>query len=62
MHESVHERTEAGKAARAATPRFSHAALALDGQRDPLGLLPAQDRSRIEELVPLPHERMRASP
>jgi uncharacterized protein (DUF2252 family) len=62
MHESVHERTEAGKAARAATPRSSHTALALDGERDPLELLAAQDSSRIEELVPLRRERMRASP
>jgi uncharacterized protein (DUF2252 family) len=62
MHASIRERAQTGKAARAQTPRSSQATLDLSAQRDPLGLLAAQDRSRLAELVPLRYERMRASP
>ncbi len=50
-----------GEAARRRTPRRSLATLGV-GPRDPLGILEAQNRTRIPELVPLRRERMAASP
>jgi uncharacterized protein (DUF2252 family) len=56
------ERAAEGKAARSKTPRSSHAALDLADDRDALGLLEAQARSRVAELVPIRYGRMLASP
>ncbi|GGM59915.1 DUF2252 domain-containing protein [Microbacterium saperdae] len=50
-----------GIAARKRTPRRALAELA-GGTRDPLGILTAQNRDRIPELVPLRAERMAVSP
>lgn len=52
---------ERGVAARKRTPRRSLAEHAA-GSRDPLGILDAQNRSRLQDLVPLRAERMSASP
>ncbi|MFT3797701.1 DUF2252 domain-containing protein [Microbacterium sp.] len=52
---------EAGRAARAAAPRRALAELPTGG-RDPLGILDAQNATRVPELVPLRVERMAASP
>ena len=50
-----------GETARRRTPRRELAVLG-SGPRDPLGILDAQNRARIPELVPLRTERMSASP
>lgn len=56
-------RREAGRAARAQTPRRSHARWETPPARtDPLELLEEQARSRVPELVPVRYERMRTSP
>jgi hypothetical protein len=54
-------RVREGKTARGACPRSAHAELTV-GSRDPLAILARQDRSRLQELVPLRYERMAASP
>jgi len=54
-------RREHGRAARAATPRRALAEVTI-AARDPLGILAAQDATRVPELVPLRAERMSASP
>jgi uncharacterized protein (DUF2252 family) len=51
----------AGKALRSSRPRRGLAAL-IPGTRDPLGILEAQNSSRVPELIPLRDERMAASP
>ena len=51
-----------GEAARIETPLQAHAHLVLPADRDPLGLLHAQDESREPELLPLRYQRMSASP
>ena len=56
------ERAAAGKAARSAAPRSSHAAWEPPPGRDPLAILAAQERTRVPELVPIRHGRMAASP
>jgi uncharacterized protein (DUF2252 family) len=56
------KRAAEGKAARSKAPRSSHAALDLAGDRDALGLLEAQARSRVGDLVPIRYGRMLASP
>jgi len=61
--QSPEERTAAGKAARAATPRSSHAEWAPAADRpDPVELLEAQATTRVGQLVPLRYGRMLASP
>lgn len=50
-----------GESTRKRTPRRALAALGT-GPRDPLGILEAQNRDRIPELVPLRAERMSVSP
>lgn len=55
------ELLSAGADARKRTPRRALAALST-APRDPLGILEAQNRSRIPDLVPLRAERMSASP
>lgn len=62
-HLTVHERMELGKAARARLPRSSHAGWSPPSDRpDPMGLLEAQAKTRIPELVPIRYGRMLASP
>ncbi|MCJ2081894.1 DUF2252 domain-containing protein [Methylobacterium sp. J-090] len=56
------ERRAAGKRLREAVPRESHAAWQPAEGRDPLAILRAGDSGRLIELIPLRHERMRASP
>jgi len=55
------ERGRRGRAVRVATPRRTLAQLTT-APRDPLGILAAQDASRVPELVPLRAQRMSASP
>jgi uncharacterized protein (DUF2252 family) len=62
-HETVAERAERGKAARAKTPRSAHAGFEPGADRpDPLDLLEAQARTRVPELVPIRYGRMLVSP
>jgi len=57
------DRAAAGRAARARTPRRSHAEWApATGRPDPVELLRAQERTRVSDLVPIRHERMLVSP
>ncbi|MBN9529166.1 MAG: DUF2252 domain-containing protein [Alphaproteobacteria bacterium] len=52
-----------GKAARAACPRSSHAALGVRPEkRDPVALIEQSNRDRLENLVPMRHTRMMESP
>jgi uncharacterized protein (DUF2252 family) len=55
------ERAEAGKAARKRIPRTSHAAFEPAPGRDPMAILAAQEEDRLQDLVPLRHERMAES-
>ena len=60
---SVEERITRGRAARARTPRSSHAAFEPAADRaDPVDLLESQSASRVPELVPIRYGRMLASP
>ncbi len=62
-HQTVAERAESGKAARAATPRSQHASFEPGGDRpDPIALLEAQAQTRVPELVPIRYGRMLVSP
>jgi uncharacterized protein (DUF2252 family) len=54
-------RGAAGKAARKQVPRASHAAFEPAAGRDPLAILAAQEEDRLQDLVPLRHERMAES-
>lgn len=54
-------RAGAGKAARTAVPRSSHAAFEPAAGRDPIAILAAQEEDRLHSLVALRHERMSAS-
>ncbi|MDQ4213868.1 DUF2252 domain-containing protein [Microbacterium capsulatum] len=55
------EGLDAGRTARARTPRAALAEITTKG-RDPLGILDRQNRSRLADLIPLRTERMAASP
>jgi len=55
------DRGEAGKAARKRVPRVSHAGFEPAADRDPIAILAAQEEDRLQELVPLRHERMAES-
>lgn len=55
------ERAQAGRAARAATPRSALADVGPEDGRDPLALIERQAACRVAELVPLRHARMSAS-
>jgi uncharacterized protein (DUF2252 family) len=57
----VHSR-QAGRDARRALPRASHASVALDGRPDPVDLLIEQGATRVPELVPIRYGRMLVSP
>jgi uncharacterized protein (DUF2252 family) len=62
-HPSVAERVARGKAARAKTPRDSHAVFAPPPHRaDPLEVLERQASTRVPELVPIRYGRMLVSP
>ena len=54
-------RAAEGKSARKRVPRVSHAAFAPAPGRDPIAILAAQEEDRLQELVPLRHERMAES-
>jgi len=57
------ERAAAGKAARSAAPRSSHASWEPGpGRGDPIALLERQAASRVPELVPIRYGRMAVSP
>src|SRR5919198_553720 len=63
QHLSPGERAELGKAARAETPRSSHAEWTPPSDRpDPIDLLEEQAATRVPELVPIRYGRMAASP
>jgi len=55
------DRAEAGKAARKRVPRVSHASFELRKDRDPIAILSKQEEDRLQELVPLRHQRMAES-
>jgi uncharacterized protein (DUF2252 family) len=60
--QSKADRAAAGKAARAAAPRSSHASFQAPADRhDPVALLEADEHSRVQELLPIRHGRMQAS-
>ena len=60
---TVEQRVAAGRTARTATPRSSHAAWTPSPARvDPITMLQEQDASRVTELVPIRHARMLKSP
>jgi uncharacterized protein (DUF2252 family) len=57
------ERAAVGKAARAEAPRSSHAGFRAPADRqDPVALLEEEERTRLQELLPIRHGRMLASP
>ena len=59
---AVSERAASGRAVRSECPRSSHSALTIADDRDPIGLLEAQDGTRVPELVPIRYGRMSVSP
>lgn len=60
---AIQERLAEGRAERAAVPLDAHAEWAVPGDRpDPVGVLEAQDATRVPELVPIRHGRMIVSP
>ncbi len=58
---SPEERAAEGKAARRRVSRATHATVELAPGRDPIAILAAQEQDRLQELVPLRHERMAES-
>ena len=56
------ERAESGRAVRSVVPRASLGDWTPAPDRDPLGVLSAQDKVRDQDLVPLRHSRMGVSP
>jgi uncharacterized protein (DUF2252 family) len=60
-HVTEAERVASGRAARAATPRTSHAVLQIADGRDPVAILEEQATSRVPELVPIRYGRMLVS-
>jgi uncharacterized protein (DUF2252 family) len=63
IHPTVEQRTAAGRAARAITPRRSHASWDPPATRaDPIAILESQALSRVEELLPIRYARMLTSP
>jgi uncharacterized protein (DUF2252 family) len=60
---TIKERQAAGKAMRGKVPRNSHAELPKNPARpDPVAILEAQNRTRVQKLVPVRYARMLASP
>src|SRR3974377_226195 len=61
-YSTLAERIEIGKAARATLPRPRHGEWAPAWDRtDPLTILEEQERTRVQELLPIRHGRMAAS-
>ncbi|MGY1738183.1 DUF2252 domain-containing protein [Geodermatophilus sp. SYSU D00684] len=60
-HRTPRERAQLGKAARRTLPLDEHEGLPRDPV-DVVGLLQAEDRARVPELLPIRYERMLASP
>jgi uncharacterized protein (DUF2252 family) len=56
------ERYDHGVRLRRKTPREKHADLLGPGDRDPVAILAAGDRTRVPALIPVRYERMLASP
>ncbi|MBX3314092.1 MAG: DUF2252 domain-containing protein [Actinobacteria bacterium] len=60
---AIRDRLAAGRAEREAVPLEAHAEVdAGPGRPDPVELLTDQDATRLQELVPIRHGRMRATP
>ena len=60
---TANERTERGRAARAAVSRSAHGEFTPDPARpDPVALLGAEDATRVPELLPIRYGRMAVSP
>jgi uncharacterized protein (DUF2252 family) len=59
---TVAERKAAGREARRATPRSSHAEWDRTGDVDPVAIVLGEDAGRVPELVPIRHARMGLSP
>jgi len=55
------QRQVEGRAERKRVPRSSHAAFEPAADRDPIGMLEAQEADRLPELIPLRHARMAES-
>ena len=62
IHRTREERAAEGKAARQRASLKSHRWFEPEDGRDPVGLLLAQAKSRVPELVPIRHGRMLVSP
>ncbi|WP_449282074.1 DUF2252 domain-containing protein [Leucobacter sp.] len=60
--ESASDGLAAGRRLRSRLPRRSQAELPVAADRDPLGILAEQNRTRLQHLVPLRTERMSLSP
>ncbi len=61
--DKINMRVQRGFDLRTAVPLEAHAELGpIEGRPDPVGLLVAQDEHRLDHLVPIRHERMRATP
>jgi uncharacterized protein (DUF2252 family) len=58
LHFSAAERAARGRAARAETPRSSHADFSVVPGRDPVAILDAESPQRVQELVPIRYGRM----
>ena len=57
------DRYDAGRSQRDSVPLESHAEMVADADRvDPLEILAQQDKSRLEELIPLRYGRMSRTP
>src|SRR5437899_6533277 len=61
-HPTLEQRDQAGRAARSRSRRTSQAQLVLPAERDPVAQIVQEDAGRVEELVPIRHFRMLASP
>jgi uncharacterized protein (DUF2252 family) len=62
LHFTPAERAARGRAARAETPRTSHATLDVAQTRDAVALVDADSASRVPDLVPIRYGRMLVSP
>jgi uncharacterized protein (DUF2252 family) len=63
LPKAIEERMAEGRAERESVPLDAHGEwMAPDGRPDPVGVLEAQDATRVEELVPIRHGRMIVSP
>jgi len=60
VHPSL--RLEQGRLSRKRVPRTSHAAFEPRPDRDPIAILARQEADRLQDLVPLRHQRMAESP